>query len=77
MSVLISKLLHRVSKCPFASFIKFLLSVTFIYALNVTAYHQANVPLYLYVFLVDLFAVIAVLAIAFHWNRRFRNVDKG
>ena len=77
MPVIVSKLLHRASKSPFACFMKFLLSVTFIYALNVAAYLQASVPLYLYVLLVDLFATIAVLVIAFHWNCRFRNADKG
>ena len=77
MSVMISKILHRASKCPFACFMKFLLSITFIYALHVAAYHQADVPLYSYVWLVNLFAVTAVLAIAFHWNCRFRNSDIG
>ena len=77
MSIMISKLLHRASKCPFACFMKFLLSITFIYALHVAAYHQADVTLYSYVWLVNLFAVTAVLAIAFHWNCRFRNSDIG
>ena len=77
MSDMISKLLHRAGKCPFACFMKFLLSVNFIYALHVAAYHQADVTLYSYVWLLNIFAVIAVLAVAFHWSCLFRNADKG
>ena len=77
MSDMISKLLNRAGKCPFACFMKFLLSVTFIYALHVAAYHQADVPLYSYVWLLTIFAVIAVLAVAFHSSCRIRNADKG
>ena len=77
MSIMISKLLHRATKCPFACFMKFLLSVTFIYALHVAAYHQADMPIYSYVWLLNIFALIAVLAVAFHWSCRIRNANKG
>lgn len=77
MSDMISKLLHRAGKCPFACFMKFLLSVTFIYALHVAAYHQTDVIFYSFVWLVDIFAVIAVLTVASHWSCQLRNVDKG
>jgi hypothetical protein len=56
---------------------KFLMSVAFIYALHVAAYHQADTPIYSYIWLLNIFAVIAVLAVAFHWGCRIHNTDKG
>ena len=76
MSDMISKLLHRAAKCPFACLMKFLLSVTFIYAIHVAAYHQADMAHSSYFWLANLFAVIAVLAVAFHWSCQIRNADK-
>ncbi len=76
MSTILADLFHRSGQCPFACFLKFLLSVFFIYALHVAAYHQIDVSLYSYVWQVNLFAVIAVLALAFNWNCQFRNADK-
>ncbi|MDB4409679.1 hypothetical protein N9235_02590 [Gammaproteobacteria bacterium] len=55
---------------------KFLLSVTFIYAIHVAAYHQADMAHSSYFWLANLFAVIAVLAVAFHWSCQIRNADK-
>lgn len=77
MSNMISKFIHRAGKCPFACFMKFLLAITFIYTLHVAAYHQSDIQPYSYIWLVNSFAVIAVLAAAFHWNCRSRNADKG
>ena len=77
MSTILADLFHRSGQCPFACFLKFVLSVFFIYALHVAAYHQADVTLHSYVWLLNIFAVIAVLAVAFHWSCQFRNADKG
>ena len=76
MSVTCPSLLHRASKCPIASFLMFLLSVSFIYVLHIAAYHQTDMSPYVYFLLVDSVGVIAVLALAFHWNCQFRKVEK-
>ena len=76
MSVMIANLFHRASKCPTACFLKLLLSVSFVYALHIAAYHQVDVPLYSYIWLVNLVGVIAVLALALHWNCEYRNAEK-
>ena len=76
MSVMIASLFHRASKCPVACFLKFLLSVSFIYALHIAAYHQVDVSLHSYIWLVNLVAAIAILALAFHWNCEYHNVAK-
>jgi len=76
MSVMFANLFHRASKCPVACFLKFLFSVSFIYALHLAAYHQVDVSLYSYIWLVNLVAVIAILALAFHWICEYRNVEK-
>jgi len=76
MSTMLVNLFHRAARCPFACLFKLLLSVSFIYALHIAAYHQSDVPLYIYIWLANLFGVIAILALAFHWNCQFRNTDK-
>ena len=76
MSVMIENLFHRVSKCPFACFLKLMLSVSFLYVLHIAAFHQADVSPYLYTLLVDSVALVAVLTLAFHWNCQFHNMDK-
>jgi len=76
MSVIIENLFHRASKCPFACFLKLMLSASFIYVLHIAAFHQSDVSPYLYTLLVDLVAVVAVLTLASHWNCHFHNVDK-
>jgi hypothetical protein len=76
MSVMIANLFHRASKCPVACSLKFLLSVSFIYALHIAAYHQVDVSLYSYIWLVNLVGVIAILALAFHRNCEYRNMEK-
>ena len=76
MPLIIENLVHRASKCPFACFLKLMLSVSFIYLLHLAAFHQADVSPYLYTLLVDSVALVAVLTLAFHWNCQFYNVDK-
>jgi hypothetical protein len=68
-------LLHHASDCPFAFILKLLLSVSFICALHIAISHQDASP-YLYIMLVALVGVIAILALAFHWNCRLRKVDE-
>ena len=76
MSTILADLFHRAGQCPFACFLKFLLSVSFIYVLHIAAYHQIDMSLHSYIWLVNLVAVIAVLALAFHRNCVYRKVDK-
>lgn len=76
MSAIIDNLFHRASKCPFACFLKFMLSVSFFYLLHLAAFHQSDVSPYLYTLLVDSVALVAVLTLAFHWNCQFDNLDK-
>jgi hypothetical protein len=75
MSVMIANLFHRASDCPFAFILKLLLSVSFIYALHIAISHQDASP-YLYIMLVALVGVIALLALAFHWDCCLRKVNK-
>jgi len=72
MSVILTNFFHRARTCPFACFLKFLLSGSFIYALHVAAYHQTDVSPYSYVWLVNSIGVIAILALAFHLSCQFR-----
>ena len=76
MSVTIANLLHRAKECPFACLLKVLLSGSFIYTLHIAAYHQTDVSPFSYVWLVDSVGVIAILALAFHFNCQSRNVEK-
>lgn len=76
MAILLTNLFHRASQCPFACLLKFLLSVSFIYLLHIAAYHQVDVSLHSYIWLVNLVGVIAILAVAFHWNCDYRKMDK-
>ena len=76
MSVLIASLLHRANKCRFACFLKLMLAVSFFYAIHIAIYHQSDMSPYLFILLVALFGMIAVLALAFHVNCEFRNVEK-
>jgi hypothetical protein len=75
MLVTIANLFHRAHECPFTCFLKVLLSVSFIYALHIAISHQTDVSPYPFILLVALVGVIATLAVAFHWNCRFRNAD--
>ena len=72
----IANLLHRANKCPFACFLKVLLSVSFIYAIHIAISHQTDVSPYPFILLVALVGVIAMLALAFDWNCRYRDVEK-
>ena len=72
MSHAIANLFHRASKCPVACFLKVLLSVSVIYAIHIALFHQAEDSPYLSALVVDSVAVVAVLALAFHWNCQFR-----
>jgi len=76
MSSTIAKVFHRASQCPVALFLKLLLSVSFVYALHVAAYHQVDMSPYSFIWLVDLVAVIAILALTFNWRCQYRNVEK-
>ena len=75
MSATIENLFHRASKCPFACLLKFLLSVSLLYVLHVAVFHQADVSPYLSALLVNSIGVVAVLALAFHWNCQLRKDD--
>jgi hypothetical protein len=75
MLVMIENLFHRAIRCPFACFLKILLSVSFIFALYIAVTHQVTVSPYLFVILVAWVGVIAALAVATHWSCRLRNTD--
>jgi hypothetical protein len=75
MSVMLANLFHRANKCPFACFLKILLSVSFIYAIHIAISHQTDASPYLFILLVALVGVIAILAAAFHLSCRLRNED--
>ena len=75
MSVMLANLFHRANKCPFACFLKILLSVSFIYAIHLSISHQSDMSPYLFILLVALVGVIASLAVAFHSSCRLRNED--
>lgn len=76
MSVTTANLFHRIIQCPVAFLLKLLLSVSFIYALHVAAYHQVDVSPYSFIWLLDLVGVIAIIALTFNWNCQYRNVEK-
>jgi hypothetical protein len=76
MLVMIANLFHRTNKCRFACFLKLMLAVSFFYAIHIAIYHQTDVSPYLFILLVDLVGMIAVLALSFHFNCQFRNVEK-
>lgn len=76
MSATITNLFHRASKCPFACFLKFLVSGSFIYALHIALSHQGDMSPYPYILLVVLVGVIAILALVFHLNCKFRKAHK-
>jgi hypothetical protein len=76
MLVTITNLFHRAKTCPFACLLKFLLCVSFIYALHVAAYHQTDVSPYSYVWLVDSVGIIGILALASHFNCQFRDSEE-
>ena len=75
MLAIFENLFHRANKCPVACFLKGLLSVRFIYAIHIAISHQTDVSPYPFILLVALVGVIAILAVAFHWNCRLRNED--
>ena len=75
MSALLTNLLERAGKCPFACFLKILLAGSFIYALHIAISHQAEVSPYPFILLVVLVGLIAMVAAALHWNCRLSNTD--
>jgi calcium-translocating P-type ATPase len=76
MPVMFANFFHRVGKCPFACFLKFMLVGSFIYTLHIATHHQADMSPYSYFLLVDLVAVIAILTLAFHRSCQFRIARK-
>lgn len=76
MSIMLANLFHRAGKCPIACLFKFLLFASFIFALDIAAFHQTDVSAYLYILLVALVVVVAILALAFHWSCRLRIENK-
>lgn len=76
MSVPITNLLHRASKCPVAWFLKVLLSVGVIYAIHIALFHQTDDSPYLSALIIDSVGVVAVLALAFHWSCYLRKEKK-
>jgi len=75
MLSMLENLLHRAYRCPVACFLKVLLSAGFIYAVHIAISHQINVSPYSFVLLLAVVAVIATLAVAFHWSCRIDNED--
>jgi hypothetical protein len=75
MLIVLENLFHRANQCPFACFLKVLLSVSFISILHIAISHQVNVSPYIFIMLVALLGVIAALAVATHWSCRLRNTD--
>ena len=75
MPVILANLFHRANKCPFACFLKILLSVSFIYALHIAISHQTDTSPYPFILLVAWVGVIAILAVTSHANCRLRNED--
>ena len=76
MSVMLANFFHRASQCPFACLLKFLVSASFIYVLHIAAYHQVDMSIHSYIWLVNLVSLIAILALVFHWRCVYRKVDK-
>jgi hypothetical protein len=72
---MLQNLFHRANRCPFACFLKVLLSASFIYAIHTAIYHQINMSPYSFILLIALVGVIATLAVAFDWSCRLRNED--
>ncbi len=75
MTTMLENLFHLANKCPFACFLKVLLSVCVIYTIHIAISHQIDVSPYLFVLLVALVGVIASLAAAFHWSCWLNNAD--
>ena len=75
MLVMFQNLFHRATRCPFACFLKVLLSVIVIYAIHIAIAHQINVSPYSFIILLAFVGVIAALAVASDWSCRIRNVD--
>lgn len=76
MMMTVTNLLHRVCKCPFACFLKFLLAVGLGYVLHIALYHQADMSPYVSALLVVSLCLVAVLALAFHSTCDFSRVEK-
>jgi hypothetical protein len=75
MLTTLQNLYHRAHQCPFACFLKVLLSVSIIFALHIAISHQVSVSPYLFIMLVAFVGLIAALAAATHWSCRIRNTD--
>jgi len=75
MSVMFQNLFHRATRCPFACFLKVLLSVSFIYAVHIAISHQISVSPYSFIILLSFVAVVAAMAVASDWSCRIRNVN--
>ena len=75
MLAMFENLFHRANRCPFACFLKVLLTVSFIYAIHIAISHQINVSPYTFIILVATVGVIATLAVATDWSCRLSNTD--
>ena len=65
MPAMLENLFHRANRCPFACFLKVLLSLCVIYAIHIAIFHL----------LLALVGVIASLAVAFHRSCWLNNAD--
>ena len=75
MLAMFQNLIHRANRCPFACFLKVLLSVIVIYAIHIAIAHQITVSPYSFIILLAFVGVIAALAVATDWSCRIRDVD--
>jgi hypothetical protein len=75
MLILLENLFHRAIRCPVACFLKILSSVLFIYAIHLAISHQISMSPSSFILLVAFVAVIATLAVAFHWSCRIDSED--
>ena len=75
MPAMLENLFHRANRCPFACFLKVLLSLCVIYTIHIAIFHQVDVSPYLFVLLLALVGVIASLAVAFHRSCWLNNAD--
>jgi hypothetical protein len=75
MLAMFQNLFHRANRCPFACFLKVLLSISIIYTIHIAIAHQINVSPYSFIILLGFVGVIAALAVASDWSCRIRNVD--
>ena len=72
MSDLLATVNHHIRGCPFACFLRLLCSLSFIIALNIAAFHQAEVSRALYILLLAATGLVAMLMLAVNSNCRVR-----